>query len=163
MAFTNLKHKIGGSVENSFQKIKHYCAYQERSHYEVREKLYSLGLYKLQVEALLAKLIEEDYLNEERFARSFARGRFGLKKWGRVKIKYELRLKKVSDYNIKLGLKEIKEEDYLVTLQKLVDDKWDILKDEKNIARQAKTVAYLLQKGYEVPLGQQAIKNIIDK
>ena len=88
--------------QEALQKAKHYCAYQERCHSEVKEKLYGFGLWKNDVEDLLSTLIEEDYLNEERFAIQFAGGRFRMKQWGRVKIKYELKQKKVSDYLIKL-------------------------------------------------------------
>lgn len=150
------------SVDIIFQKIKHFCSYQERSHYETREKLYSFGLYKSQVEDILTQLITDDYLNEERFAKAFARGRFRLKQWGRTKIKYELKLRKVSDYNIKTALKEIPADEYTATLQKLADSKWTSLKGGTKLERQAKTTAYLLQKGYEIPLVQQAIETIIN-
>ncbi len=156
-------NSVQTGIEAAFQKIKHYCAYQERSHFEVKEKLYSLGLYKIQVETLLSRLIEENYLNEERFAKQFARGKFGLKKWGRIKIKYELKLKKVSDANIKNALKEIGLEDYLATLNKLAAGKWAAIGKENYIARQSKTMNYLLQKGYEATLAQQAIKLITQK
>jgi len=152
---------MGNSVKNPFEKIKHFCAYQERSHFEVKQKLYLLGLSTGDVEALLAKLIEENYLNEERFARSFARGRFSLKKWGRVKIKHELVLKKVSSANIKTSLKEINEGDYLQTLHQLAEKKWLLLPDEQQVSRQAKTMHYLLQKGYELPLVQNVLKAIM--
>src|SRR6187401_2447386 len=93
-------------TEKALQKIKHYCAYQERSHYEVKEKLYSFGLYKNEVELLLSQLVEENYLNEERYAIAFAGGKFRIKQWGRVKIKYELKQKQVSEYSIKKALKQ---------------------------------------------------------
>ena len=150
-------------VKDPLEKIKRYCAYQERSHFEVKNKLYSFGLPTSRVEALVAALIEENYLNEERFATSFARGKFTLKKWGRVKIKYELGLKRVGAANIKTSLKEINEEDYRQMIQNLVEKKWDALVGEDTFSRQAKTVQYLLQKGYELPLVQQALKNIRDK
>jgi regulatory protein len=85
-------------TEKAWQKIKHYCAYQERSHAEAREKLYSFGLYRQEVETLLSQLIEENYLNEERFAVAFAGGKFRMKQWGKTKIKYELQQKRVSAY-----------------------------------------------------------------
>jgi regulatory protein len=151
---------MGGSVKNPFEKIKHFCAYQERSHFETKQKLYLFGLSTSDVEALLAKLIEENYLNEERFAQCFARGRFALKKWGRVKIKHELALKKVSATNIKTSLKEIDEDDYQQTLQHLAEKKWLLLSDEQPVSRQAKTIQYLLQKGYELPLIQNVLKAI---
>jgi regulatory protein len=151
--------------EQAFQKAKHYCGYQERSHTEVKEKLYSFGLYKQQVEELLSQLIEENYLNEERFAIQFAGGRFRMKQWGRVKIKYELKQKRVSEYCIKKALKEIDEEDYLRTLQKLATKKWATIKGEgvNQYVKLSKTTDYLLQKGYEPDLIKQAIAGIQKK
>lgn len=148
--------------EQALQKARHYCGYQERSHSEVKEKLYSFGLYKQQVEELLAQLIEENYLNEERFAIQFAGGRFRLKQWGRVKIKYELKQKRVSEYCIKKALKEIEEEDYLKTLQTLAQKKWASVKGEgvNHYVKLSKTTDYLLQKGYEPELIRQAIARI---
>lgn len=147
--------------EQALQKARHYCGYQERSHADVKEKLYSFGLRKQEVEELLAQLIEDDYLNEERFARQFAGGHFRMKKWGRVKITYELKQKRVSDYCIKKGLKEIDEADYLKTLEKLAEDKWASLKSEPNLfAKLRKAQDYLLQKGYESGLITRAIGKI---
>lgn len=151
--------------EQALQKAKHYCGYQERSHTEVKEKLYSFGLYKQQVEELLSQLIEENYLNEERFAIQFAGGRFRMKQWGRVKIKYELKQKRVSEYCIKKALKEIDEEDYLSTLQTLAAKKWATIKGEgvNHYVKLSKTTDYLLQKGYEPDLIKQAIATIQKK
>lgn len=146
--------------ELAYPKIKHYCGYSERCHYEVREKLFGMGLAKKDVETLLSRLIEEDYLNEERFAILFAGGHFRQKKWGKAKIVYVLRQKRVSEQNIKRGLKEIVEEDYLSSLQKLATAKWKSLKGEQYINREAKTNAYLLQKGYERPAVQDIIRKI---
>ena len=107
------------SPEQALQKVRHYCGYQERSHSEVQEKLYSFGLRKKDVEAALATLIEENYLNEERFALQFAGGHFRLKSWGRVKIRYELQQRKVSEYCIKKALAAIDGEDYEKALSRL--------------------------------------------
>ena len=139
--------------EKAFQKAKHYCGYQERSHDEVKQKLYGFGLYKAEVEELLSKLIEENYLNEERYAIAFAGGKFRMKQWGKTKIKYELKLKKVSEYCIKKALKEIDEADYFKTLNKLADEKLKTLKGEKNIfIKKKKLQNYLMGKGYEFDL-----------
>jgi len=147
------------SKEQALQKAKHYCGYQERSHKEVKDKLYTLGLYKQQVEECLSQLIEENYLNEERFAQQFAGGKFRMKQWGRVKIKYELKQKQVSDYCIKKGLKEIDEADYAKTLKRLAADKWATVKSEKNVfIKLRKTQDYLLQKGYEQELIKQTLQ-----
>ncbi len=144
----------------AYPKIKHYCGYSERCHYEVREKLFGMGLLKKDVELLLSRLIEEDYLNEERYAVLFAGGHFRQRKWGKTKIIYELRQKRVSEQNIKRALKEIGEDDYLQTLQKLAQAKWKSLKGEQYLVREAKTNAFLQQKGYEWPVIQKIISQL---
>jgi regulatory protein len=147
--------------EQALQKAKHYCGYQERCHSEVKEKLYGFGLHKQAVEECLSCLIEENYLNEERFAQQFAGGKFRMKQWGRSKIKYELKQRQVSEYCIKKGLKEIDEDDYIKTLDKLATEKWDTQKSEKNIfIKLRKTQDYLMQKGYETELIKQALQNL---
>ena len=136
--------------EQALQKLRHYCGYQERCHAEVKTKLYELGVRKVDHDEILATLIEQDYLNEERFAIAFAGGKFRMKQWGRVKIKYELKQKQVGEYSIKKALKQIDESTYKQTLHNLYEEKWDSLKNEKNrFTKQAKTRDYLLQKGYE--------------
>ena len=146
--------------EQAFQKLRSYCSYQERCHAEVKEKLYSLGLFKEDVELVLSQLIQENYLNEERFAGLFAGGKFRMKQWGKIKIKHELRQRRISDYCIKKALKEIDENDYQRTLQKLAEAKWKSLKSERNVfVRKSKTMNYLLQKGYE----PQLIKELLAK
>lgn len=148
--------------EQALQKLKHFCGYQERSHYETQQKLYCLGLYKKDVEILLSQLIEENYLNEERYAVAFAGGRFRIKQWGRIKIKYELQQHKVSSYNITKALNSIDETDYLATLQDLTAKKWASLKGEQYINHQAKTTSFLLQRGFEHNLIAAAIAKIRD-
>ena len=138
------------SKEQAFQKTKQYCAYQERCHSEVKDKLYGFGLNRKEVDEIISILIGENYLNEERFAIQFAGGHFRSKQWGRVKIKYQLKQKQVSEYCIKKALKTIDEDDYLKTLQKLFDAKLKTLKSEKNIfIKKRKLQDYLLQKGFE--------------
>ncbi|HEU0063478.1 MAG TPA: regulatory protein RecX [Flavisolibacter sp.] len=135
--------------EQALQKVRQYCAYQERSHFEVQQKLWELGVYRSYHDEIISTLIEEDYLNESRFAKQYAGGKFRLKSWGRKKIYYGLKEKKVSDYNIKMALKEINEGDYLKTLNALADKKYKELKGEQYLIRKKKTMDYLLQKGYE--------------
>jgi regulatory protein len=146
----------------ALQKVKYYCAYQERCHSEVKEKLYSLGVYKKEADELLSNLIEENYLNEERFAIQFAGGRFRIKQWGKVKIKYELKQKQVSDYCIKKALASINENDYQKTIQKLFSAKLKTLKSEKNIfIKKKKLQNHLLQKGFESVLINKLITDKI--
>ncbi len=155
MAFQNF------TPEQAIPKIKQYCAYQERCHVEVREKLYSYGLYKKEVESIISLLIEENFLNEERFAIMYAGGKFRMNHWGKVKIKQALKFKQVTDYCIKKALKEIDETSYQKTFQKLAEQKLKALKSERNIfAKKRKLQDYLLQKGYESGLVREEVGRI---
>jgi regulatory protein len=145
--------------EQALQKLKHYCAYQERCHIEVKEKLYNLGVWKKEHDEIIATLIEENYLNEERFAIAFAGGRFRIKQWGRVKIKYELRQKQVSEYCIKKALKQIDDEEYLKVLNKLGREKYASLKNEQHLIRKKKIMDYLIGKGFEMEL----VRGVVEK
>lgn len=148
------------SKEQALQKLRHYCGYQERSHKEAKDKLYSLGLFKQDVEETIAKLIEEDYLNEERFAISFAGGHFRSKQWGRVKISYELKQKGVSAYCINNALKLIDDEEYLEVIRTLARKKSESMKDDSlnAFARHQKIMNYMMQKGFEPQMVQRELK-----
>jgi regulatory protein len=148
------------SPDQALQKARHYCGYQERCHQEVKEKLYSFGLRRQDVDMAIATLIEENYLNEERFAIQFAGGHFRLKKWGRVRIRYTLKQKQVSDYNIRKALAAIDEEDYLKTLEKLASEKWEVLKEETAFVRRGKLQEFLVRKGFEQDTVGAVIKNL---
>jgi regulatory protein len=138
------------SKEQALHKIRLYCGYQERSHNEVKEKLYSFGLRKITVDEILAQLIEENFLDEERFAIQFAGGKFRMKQWGKAKIIHALKQKGVSQYCIRKALDEIDELAYRQVLQKLADRKWTSLRKEPHLlTKLQKTRSYLLQKGFE--------------
>ena len=149
--------------EQALQKLRQYCAYQERSHSEVQQKLYELGIRKQDQDEIISTLIEEDYLNEERFAKAFAGGKFRMKDWGRKKIFYALKEKKVSEYSIKQAMKEIDEEEYLKNLKELVEEKYNSLKEEQSLVRKKKTVDYMLQKGYEFDLVTKAVNELTNQ
>jgi len=149
--------------EQALQKLRQYCAYQERSHSEVQQKLYELGIRKQDQDEIISTLIEEDYLNEERFAKAFAGGKFRMKDWGRKKIFYALKEKKVSEYSIKQAMKEIDEEEYLKNLKELVEEKYNSLKEEQHLVRKKKTVDYMLQKGYEFDLVTKAVNELTNQ
>jgi regulatory protein len=150
------------SKEEAYQKLKQYCSYQERSHHEAEQKLWELGIRKDDQHEIIAKLIEEDYLNEERFAIQYAGGKFRMKGWGKKKIQYGLKEKRVSEYCIKNALKSIDEEDYLKSLQKLAEEKYELLKNEQHLVRKRKTIDYLLQKGYESELTYRQVQQLIN-
>lgn len=149
--------------EQALQKLKHYCAYQERCHQEVKDKLYELGVWSRDHDEIIASLIEENYLNEERFAIAFAGGKYRVKQWGRVKIRYELKQKQVSDYCIRKALKQIDEDQYLQLLQDLAKGKYDSLKKDQYIIRRKKTADYLLRRGFETDLVNEALKKLLSK
>lgn len=143
------------------KKIYHYCAYQERSHQEVKNKLFDLGLFSNDVDELLSHLITEGYLNEERFAKAFAGGKFRVKNWGRNKIIQELEAKGLTSNCIKTGLKEIDEADYLKTLESLITKKAGLIEEENIFVKRDKLAKYAIQKGFEPDLVWRVIKEII--
>ncbi len=145
------------------EKIKHYCAYQERSHSEVRYKLIELGARGEELEAIIGVLIEENFLNEERYAKAIVRGKLQYNHWGRKKIFAYLKGKQVSDYCIKKGMQEIDEVFYVELLIRLAQKKAATLQDETNIwAKQQKVIRYLLQKGFEANLIEEFVKDNIN-
>ena len=152
--------KVRIGKEQAIQRIRHYCAYQERAQQEVRDKLYELGMTMDEVEEIMSDLIAENFLNEERFAVQFAGGHFRIKGWGRVKIQHALQQKRVSSYNIKIGLKAIDEDAYIKTLQQLATKKWNSLKGERGLSRMAKTYAFLHQRGFEPILYQPIVQKL---
>lgn len=141
-------------------KIQRYCAYQERCHYEVEEKLKTMGMIPAAREILISQLIEEDYLNESRFAKHYARGKFRIKKWGKIRIQKELKARKISEYNVKLGLKEIDPKDYLQTFYLLFEKRREAVKKEKPSLRKKKIFDYLVYRGWETSLIYEALNNL---
>ena len=139
-------------------KAGNYCAYQERTHQEIRDKLYKLGLYRDEVEEVLTELISENYVNEERFASTFASGKFRLKRWGRNKIIYELKHRNISPYCIDKALKEISDEEYEKVVVQLIDNKLNIVSGEEYIVKN-KIARYLINKGFEAELVWPILNN----
>jgi regulatory protein len=149
--------------EQALQKLRQYCAYQERSHFEVQQKLWDLGVRRAEHDEIISTLIEEDYLNEERFAKAFAGGKFRMKDWGRKKIYHALKEKRVSEYSIKKAIKEIDDEEYKKVLSELAEKKYASLKGEQYLIRRKKTMDYLLQKGYEPDLVMRVVNGFAEK
>lgn len=153
-------NKIRIGKEQAIQRIRHFCAYQERAQQEVRDKLYELGMTKSEVEEIISDLITDNFLNEERFATHFAGGHFRIKQWGKNKIQHALQQKRVSPMNIKKALKSIDLDDYDTTLLFLAKKKWNSLKGEKSLSRMAKTQAFLYQRGFESNLIQPILQQL---
>jgi regulatory protein len=140
-------------------KAQHYCAYQERSQQEVRNKLYEWGLWTAAVENIISKLIEENYLNEERFAKAYARGKFNQKSWGKIKIKQGLQLKNVSSPLIKKALMTIDINDYMATLTRIIEKKANAIPEKNPHKRRYKLQQYALSRGFETDLAAEVLKN----
>jgi regulatory protein len=143
------------------QKLYRYCAYQERCHKEVKQKLEELKIDPDTAEEIIGHLISEGFLNEERFTRNFASGKFRLKHWGRIKIVRELEQRNVSANCIKEGLKEITETDYLESLSALVISKANLIEEENIFIMRDKIARYAITKGFEPDLVWQEIKRVI--
>ncbi len=148
------------SPEEAKKKILRFCAYQERCHQEVKQKLYELGLYASEADELMVYLITEGFLNEERFARVFAGGKFRMKQWGRMKITRELEARNLSPRCIRLGLQEIDEDDYRKTLNGLIERKYSQVSADNDFVRRDKLARYAIQKGYEPDLVWQTIREL---
>ena len=140
-------------------KAEHYCAYQERSQQEVRDKLYEWGLWTDAVENIISQLITGNYLNEERFAKAYTQGKFKQKAWGRIKIKQGLKLKKVPDVLIKKALLTIDGDDYLKALQKVIAKKSPLVKEKTEYKRRYKLQQYAMGRGFEADLIADVLKN----
>lgn len=158
--YPNRKKQKVYSVKEAKLKAADYCAYQERTQQQVRDKLYSYGLYKDEVEEVISDLIVEGFLNEERFAIAYAGGKFRLKKWGRLKIIQGLKQQNISDYCINKALKEIEEEAYYQTLASLAAKKWETEKEQDLYKKKNKVARYLIGKGFESHLIWEIIGDI---
>lgn len=145
------------------EKIRHYCAYQERSHQEVRNKLYAYGLHRQDVDELITQLITDGYLNEERFSKAFAGGKFRMKKWGRVRITHALESKGVSANCIRIGLKEIDEPTYIATLRNLLEEKRLTNSEGNAFILRDKLSKFAILKGYEPDLVWRELNALIPK
>ncbi|SNY94690.1 regulatory protein RecX [Flagellimonas pacifica] len=143
------------------KKIERYCAYQDRCHKEVLGKLREMRMIPEAIDQIMTHLIQENYLNEERFAKSYARGKFSIKKWGRNRIVNELKQRQISSYNIKSALKEINEEDYLDTLNTLALKRLAQIHESNLQKRKKKLADYLLYRGWESNLVYEKLKELI--
>lgn len=156
-----MQSKKKPSTTEAKQNIYRYCAYQERSHKEVRNKLYEYGLYRDEVEELLSALITEGFLNEERFAKAFAGGKFRMQRWGKIKIVNELEARGLTANCIKIGMKEIEDADYIQTLREVLERKLNQLDEENAFVKRDKLARYAIQKGFEPDLVWPEVKALV--
>ncbi len=130
-------------------KLQYYCSYQDRCHKEVKAKLKSFKISSEELNEIVSNLIKDNYLNESRFSKSFVRGKFNIKNWGKVRIVNELKLRNISIYNINLGLKEIDEQDYINKLEDIFNKKLSSLSNLNSNLKKKKIISYLLYRGWE--------------
>ena len=155
-----MNSKSSASAEEILQKLEYYCSYQERCHVEVQEKLRQFTLSENEKNQIIVQLIEHNFLNEERFARSFARGTFRIKQWGKIRIVNELKQRQISAANIKCGLTEISDEEYHDTFEKLAQRHWETIKETNVQKKKKKFCDYLLRKGWESNLVYDRLKEL---
>jgi regulatory protein len=148
------------SSDAAKQKIYKYCAYQERTHLEVKNKLFEYGLGSNEVDMLLTQLISDGYLNEERFAKTFAGGKFRIKGWGRMRITNELEAKGLTKNCIQLGLREIDQTEYEKALEKVLKKKSEAVHEDDDYVRRDKIARYAIQRGFEPELVWRWIKEM---
>ena len=148
------------TVQQIQGKLEYYCAYQERCYKEVEEKLYSYAVTSSEKEAILTHLIEQNYINEERFAQSFVRGKHNYKLWGKKRIVNELKFRNISSRNIQTALKEIPETVYIENFHKLAEKNWESITAPKGPKKNKKFVDFLLRKGYETSLIYEKLKEL---
>ena len=144
-----MQKKTSFTLQEAQKKLEYYCAYQERCHWEVERKLKALEIIPEAQELIITKLIEENYLNESRFAQSFARGKFNIKKWGKQRILRELKARKISEYNIKLALKEITDEAYQSAFYSLFEKRKKAVSSYSIPIQKKKILAYMVYRGWE--------------
>ncbi|MCF1190514.1 RecX family transcriptional regulator [Mangrovimonas sp. AS39] len=149
------------TVEEAQRALENYCAYQERCHKEVREKLMGMRMIPEAVDHIITHLIQENYLNEERFAKAFARGKFRIKKWGRNRIIRELKFRDISKFNIDTALKEISPQAYHETLHELAVKKADGIREINLWKKKKKLADYLLYRGWESHLVYEKVSELI--
>lgn len=149
----------GISVEEATKKLEYYCSYQDRCYKEVVLKLKSLGMFQTAIDHILNHLSEHKYLDEERFARSFARGKHRFKDWGRHRIEQELKLREISAYNIRTALREI-ETGYLNHFYDLAEKKWNTIQENSPERKKRKWIDFLMRKGYESHLIFEFLKDL---
>jgi len=149
------------TVQEATKKLEHYCAYQERCHQEVRQKLQSMHMIPEAIDVIVVHLLKHNYLNEERFAKTFVRGKFRIKKWGRCRLTQELKKKDIGKINITQAISEISETEYIEVFNDLAEKKHKQLTSGTKLQKKRKFIDYLLYRGWETHLVYAKAKELI--
>jgi regulatory protein len=150
------------TVHEIKRKIEQYCVYQDRCHKEVEKKMKEYNLISEAKEMILLSLMQDNFLNEERFAKSFARGKFRIKNWGKQRIVRELKFRDISAYNIKTALKEIEEEEYVKTIYSITENRNNVISEPNIYKRKKKLVDFLMRKGFENELIFKTVNEVVN-
>lgn len=148
------------TINEAQQKLEHFCAYQERCHDEVIRKLYSLKMSPDEIDVIIVKLIADNFLNETRFACSYARGKLRIKQWGKIRITNELKARHITTTNITIALKEISPQEYETTFETLSQKCWDNLTERDSFKKRKKFLDYMLRRGFESHLVYDKLKEL---
>lgn len=149
------------TLQEATKKLEHYCAYQERCHQEVRKKLESMHMIPEAIDVIIVHLLKHNFLNEERFAKTFVRGKFRIKAWGRRRLTYELKKKDISKVNINQALTEIENEEYIEVFNELAEKKARLIKETNVYKKRKKLIDYLLYKGFETHLVYEKANELV--
>ena len=156
-----MQHKKTYTLNEAIKKLEHYCAYQERCHKEVQQKLKEFGMIPEAIDVVIGHLLEHNFLNEERFAKTYVQGKFKIKKWGKRRLTLALKQKDVSKYNINLGLSMLSDEEYIVTFNTLAEKKFNSIKETNSLKKKKKLADYLLYRGWEPHLVYDKVNELI--
>ena len=149
------------TVDQALEKLRHYCAYQERCHQDVRYKLVNLGIRGDDLEDIIATLVEEGYLDEERFAHSFARGKLRINGWGIRKILQSLRQKKISEYNLRKVQEELDVTEYREVLIRMLTKKTRSMREQDQYVVRQKLFKYGTSRGFESSILNDVLNELL--
>ncbi|MGB0879421.1 MAG: regulatory protein RecX [Polaribacter sp.] len=151
------------TVDEIKRKLEQYCVYQDRCHKEVAQKMKEYHLIPEAKDQILLGLLQDNFLNEERFSKSYARGKFRIKNWGKQRIVRELKFREISAYNIKTALQEIDEQEYLKTIYRITEKRNEIISEKNRHKRKKKLIDFLLRKGYETDLIFKTVHQVLNE
>ena len=149
------------TVEEALSKLQNYCSYQERCHQEVRRKLISMRMIPEAIDQIIVALLDHNFLNEERFAKAYVRGKFRIKKWGRRRLTLELKKKEIGIFNINQAISQINELDYLEVFNDLSESRLSFIKESNKLKKRKKLADYLLYRGWESHLVYQRVNELV--
>lgn len=148
------------TIKGAIQKAEHYCAYQDRCHEEVVQKLRSMKMDSDEIDQIIAHLISDNFLNEERFACSFARGKHRIKHWGKIRITNELKFRGINQTLINIALKEIDPEEYYTTFDTLSNRNWESIQEKNTLKKRKKFCDFMLRRGFESNLVYEKVREL---